>query len=458
MRATTKRESFSKVENQQVLITSDVPILTLVVPVRLGHRRSHKIQKRAHLLWGFLMVLLFLISLVLIAQTTYCLLVPANYPTAHLNEVENVRSMENPPTLPPAINESTLFTSVQFLDCPITTRQLAEVSLKDLNDVKVGWYFDLRLTGNGTAQWVDTRFLPKTDVNNLQVTVDGQNINYYITDIEGQKCYTIPGFNLTEVNQVKRFEVHFSFVRYAFQYSFAKIPWIFNGNYVEFVNFPVMNVPLEVNSTSDENTFQITFDLPFREVLTNQSGWVDGFVPPRNEWPWVNSTYGYRIYFFECPIVQKREVYGNTYSFTTYFSGKNIANLIQMVIIPSWSIPAFLLLFLAAPFYISILELVRNRLEGQSENGEDSKEITLGKTIKLLLQLYGGPLAFVIYFILGGKISIPLFSYLVDIVVWNYVGLALILLYPIIYYFVIYKFKASAQISASRFAISFPHF
>jgi hypothetical protein len=387
------------------------------------------------------MVLLFLISSVLIVQTAYCLLVPANYPTAHL---EDLRSMENPPTLPPALNESALFSSVQFLDSPINTTQLVEVGLKDINDVEVDWHIDSRLTGNGTVEWIDTLFLPKTDVNNLQVAVDGQNINYYITDLNETKRYTIPGFNLTEVNQVKRLEIHFGFVRLAFHYSFVEIPWIFNDNYVEFVNFPVMSIPLEMNSTSDENTFKITFDLPFREILINQSGWVDGFVLPKNESQLVNSTYRiYNVEFLEYPIVQEREVYGNTYSFTTHFSGKNIANLVQMVIIPSWSIPAFLLLFLAAPFYICVWELVRNRLEEKSENGKDSKKITLGKTVKLLLQLYGGPLAFVIYFILGG-VSIPLFSYLVDVVVWNYLGMTLILLYPVIFYFVVYKFKASA--------------
>ena len=391
--------------------------------------------------------MLYVVSLILIVQTVYSLINPSNYPTSNLENIENLRSMEDPPSLPPSL-ESASFSSVQFLECPINAKQRFEVDLDILKEVVIKWVCEVRLTGNecAGAEWVETRFLSYEEVNDLEVFVDGQSTNYYCTEYEGKKYYTIPGFNLTEENEIKRFEIYFKIERTAFIYDFAKIPWVFNENYVKFINFPIPVIPVQVHGISDVSAFKIKLGLPFRELLIKQSGWMDAFIPPRSEWILVNPDYGpYKIHLFEYPIEQEREKEGNTYFFKTYFSEENIANLIQIVIVPNWKIPALILLFISSPFYIPLFVLIKKKIKNRSNNQEPftKKQGMAHRILKIILiplQLYLGPLTFLLAF-LTREANVEMFIYMMEIARWGLLGLVLIFLYPIFFSLIFYKWK-----------------
>jgi hypothetical protein len=117
--------------------------------------------------------------------------------------------------------------------------------------------------------------------------------------------------------------------------------------------------------------------------------------------------------------------------------------LVQIVIIPNSSIPILLLIFLAAPFYIPVFEWLKNEPEDQPKNKKGPKKITIRKAVKLFFELYAGPLTIAIYFVIGGEMSLQLIFYLGNIIVGNFLGLALVLLYPIIFYFVFYETKTA---------------
>jgi hypothetical protein len=412
---------------------------------RLSCRALSKVW-RIVFTWKTLVLVTYTISFVLISQTLYSLLLPRDYPTSNLENIENFRSMEEPPSLPPEVMRAALHCSVQFLDCPINSKQRFDVNLDILKEVTIKWVCEVRLTGSGRAEWVETRFLTFEKVNDLEVFLNGQSVNCNCVEYEGVLYYNIPGFNLTEENEIKRLEIQFKVERETFTYDLAKTPWLFNENYSKFINFPIINIPVQVQNRSDLSTFRIKLGLPFRELLIDQSGWMDAFVNPRSEWILTNREYGtYEFHFFEYPIEQEREKEANTYFFKTYFSENNIANLVQMVMVPTWKIPALLVLFVSSPFYIPPFVWVKSKVKDMSGNRQHSSKerdmiYRISKIIIMPLQLYIGPLAFVLAFLIE-KANLELFVYLMEIMRWGLLGLLLVTLYPVFFSLIFYKWK-----------------
>ncbi len=262
---------------------------------------------------------------------------------------------------------------------------------------------------------------------------------------EGKEYYTIPGFNLTGENEIRRFEIFFKIERTTFTYDLAKTPLLFDADYVEFINFPIMNIPVQVGHSSDLCTFQIRLNLPFRELLIEQSGWMDAFVPPRSEWPLVNPEYGtYNIHLFEYPIEQEREKEGDTYFFKTYFSEDNIANLIQIVLVPDWKIPVLLLVFLSSPFYVPLFVLIKRKIQdklgNQGSMRKQDRTHYVWRIILTTVELYIGPLAFALSFLIG-KANLEMLIYVTEITRWGLLGLGLVFLYPLFFSLLFHKWR-----------------
>lgn len=388
--------------------------------------------------WFAIIVLLYIVSSLVISQTIYCLLSPASYPIGDIENRQDYKKMPNPPVLPQKISDTAYFSTINFLPVPITTKQLIIVNLNGINEVNVDWYFEVRLLSSlANATWVEINAIPETELRNLRVVVDGTNVNYQLNE---NQLYNIPiGLNFTREYEVKRIELHFTFARQANSYHMVKTPLIYNTNYGKFINFPVATSVVELDKTTDSNIFEIDLHLPFQRILMEQSGWVDGFTNPPSEW--VTQPNGEtQAVFFEYPIIQNRSNNGDHYSFTSYFSASNDANLIQIVVVPNYTFTLFLILLLASPFFIPILELINNKIEENYNKKKNRKKSHFWRATRSTFEFYG--VLFAIFaFASGGNVNFDFFAYLTEITLGNTVGLALIVSYPLLFCFTFYKVR-----------------
>jgi hypothetical protein len=120
----------------------------------------------------------YVVSLLLTANTIDVLLNPCAYPTSNLGGKVKVRSVENHPPVS---------SSVSFEEAPINSKQTIDAILNSLSKAEIDWTTEVYLTENVTAGCDDFRFLSFEDVTNLRITFDGQPLNYYVSEEEGQK-------------------------------------------------------------------------------------------------------------------------------------------------------------------------------------------------------------------------------------------------------------------------------
>jgi hypothetical protein len=422
-------------------------------PVKHASRRGSSKSSHGRVRTLFL-IILYGFSVIMILQTVFCLISPSNYPISNVKERIPLRSR---PDLAEAFaeqlkNVNASFSSVQFLDCPINAKQQYEYQLKSLAEADATYIVEVHLVDNCTATWTETRFLSFEKVRNLDVSLDGRSLTYFCSEYEGQKYYTIAGFNLTTPDEVKQLKISFTIERIACPANFIKSPWLFNENYSQFINFPVSVIPVERNKESDLSTFKIDFELPYRGILMEQSGWMDAFIPPQSEWILVNPLYNtYNIPMFEYPIEQNFTRDGDTYIFKTHLSQDNIANTITMVTIPDVRIPILLLIFLFSPFYIPTLEWLRSKKGDHDTDieGYTPRWPNVRRFLSSVVELYGPILAFVL-FIIGGEANLGIFTYMLGItqpLSW------LLVLYPLIFYLVFHRAKVKLE-SKSRLKLS----
>jgi len=408
-------------------------------PYKVLLRVCHKICK-----WRTIVLAFYILSSVLICNTIYCLFNPSNYPTKNFEDMIRLRSMENPPELPEPV-EGALFSCVQFVEAPINSRQRFEVDLELLSEVKIEWTYEIRLTKNFTVTWIETKFLSYHKVIDFEVLLDGQSWSYYISEHEGDEYYTINSFNLTEKNEVRKLEANFRIERRTFITPFVKIPWLFNERYAQFINFPIHDIFVQTGNKSDLCILRVNLDLPFQQILIEQSGWMDAFVPPHAEWILTNPKYNtYEYMMFEYPIEQQHKKEGNTYIFETYFSGDNIANIIKVILVPDWKIPVLLLLFLSSPFYIPAFVLFNEKIKVKRNNAKSAH--SLMRIIIMVFELYIGPITFFLTFLIG-DMSPELFLYIIGVTCFGPVGLIFIFVYPTLFSLFYYKWRRPSSIS-----------
>jgi hypothetical protein len=306
---------------------------------------------------------LFSISIVLFSQTLYCYFNAQNFPVG----ASDLTRTRYDPTL--SSNPPEIFSVVGFLACPVESGISCEITLTSLEEVGVKLTDVSYLTDNGTVLDVTRiNMFPIDKMTYPTVTLNGQPLTPFLSNATGLQCYTVNGYNLTDTTQVETVVVSFNVKRAISNNKFVKIPWVFDENYPQFVKFPATNTPLDKNKTSDESTFKIDFELPFRQLVTGMSGWVDEFDLPYSYWVFVNSTSYYET-MVEYPINQTVYSSGNTYYFNANFSEQNAADSYMITIIPNLGAISFLFPFMLSPVYILIVEYGRNRYaKGKPKN------------------------------------------------------------------------------------------
>lgn len=383
--------------------------------------------------WWVILVVLYVLSIFLVGQIGISLSNPSNYPTNNLSDIVSFRSL---------VNQSSVFSSVEFTQAPVNTKQRIDVNVDMLDEVNIAWVEEIYLTENVTLAYEDFRFFSFEGISNLQAIFNGMNVDYYVTEYKGRKYYAISGFNITGKYKVNKLEYNFQIERAVNKSKLTKIPWLFNENYANLIHLPINNIPVHIGNTSDLSILSVKLNVPFRKIQIEHSGWVDLFVPPKDEWDKYQKEPGlYEFPRFEYPIEQECTEKGNLYSFKTRFSENNIASRISLVIIPIVGIPIALSLFLLSPFYIPLYILLHKRKFSITKS-------TSLKSLLLAFEIYSGPLIGLLVIALpffGGELNMSLLSYIGEIV--NPLGLILLLIYPLMYFFVLGKTGVLAFLS-----------
>lgn len=375
---------------------------------------------------------LCLTSFILILNLVVCLVFPANYPTSNLNEVKSLRSIYVSGL--PDEYKNVLISSVQFVPAPINTKLVHEVDIHSLDEASFHDVIEYRLTENATVWLSDGLFLEYEGVRDLQAEVDGEKINLKLTEHEGKTYYVVPELNLSKIDGVVTFAASFRYNILDKSTSNVKVPLIFNSNYAQYVNLPLIIIQVQQGSESDVCEFRVTFDVPFRRIINDQSGWQDAFVPLDSLKTVDQNTSSYSFRFFQYPINQTIRKNGDIYSFETHFSQNNVSNTPSVTIVPILAIPILLGFLLASPIYTPLLFRLKKVVEIKGENTDKKTQfvilglliVTIGSYLipflaSFLLPFWGVPLDKVI----------PLICYTAEIV--NPVVLILIFMYPLVF-------------------------
>ncbi len=390
-------------------------------------KSSFKIQSRIikkFRLWKKLIpiIILFLISSILLAQAAYCYADPQNYPS-----VSSLTRRRYDPRIAPQEVYSIPF----FVQAHVNGKVNCEITLTSMKSVGVTWTQTTYLTSNGTTlSLTKVNMLPINDMNDLTITLNGQTVPVYLSDVNGVQSYTTNGYNLTNTNQVETIIISYNIERSPDNDFYVKIPWLFNENYAQQIQFPVSNSPIEENKSSDENTFTINFGLPFRQIVTSMSGWMDEFDNLKDYKIYANGTVSTYALFVEFPINQTFETSGNTYYFTTNFSQQNNANSLAITIIPSLNVILFFLPFIISPFYFLAVEYP---IKKYNETKRRNSQVKSNRA-RFLRLAYTLIIPFTLYIAGNFNELLSLLSYMISVM--SPIGF-LALSYPIISYIVL---------------------
>jgi|GEM_PF-4892776 len=380
-------------------------------------------------------LIVFLFPTVLLIQATICYVNPQNYPVS----ASYLTRTRYDATLHSQTRE--VYSIPTFEPCSVNSKIDYVITLTSMEKIGVTCTVVSYLLDNDTPlDLVQDNLLPINAINDLTVVLNGQTLTPFLSEINGTPCYTVNGFNLTNTGQVETLVTSFDMEgTLSINDSYINIPWVFNNNYVQYTFFPAFNVPVGENLTSEGNTLEIDFGLPFRQLVTSESGWTDSFDEPASHWTFLNSSAWYEPAFTR-PINQTIETNGNTYYFGANFSEQNVASSSLITVTPSLNVILFFLPFMLSPFYIISVEYGINRYEKRKTKNSQVKKGIVGGFFRFvygfILPFTGIVISFTVYLTGSFGQLFPLLSYLIGIM--NPVGF-FVLCYPIISYIILSK-------------------
>lgn len=357
--------------------------------------RKHSRHRRKPVLsWKNLALIPFIVSLVLIGNIVFCLASPIDYPAKDLGEIIPLRSIA---VKLPEDSMILLISSVHFTDAPVNTKLTYEAQQNSLDEASFSIKTEYYLTSEASVIMSNITTFKFQETYDFEASLDGDMLQCEVTEIGGVKYYVIPELTLNKTNELRLFLVSFRYRTVTNSSDSARTPWLFNEKYMQYINFPLPVIEVQENATSDICEFRIHFDLPFRRVLLQRSGWMDAFVPPESIELVDPEKQLYSLQCFEYPITQNCTTIGDAYSFKTYFSKQNVANTPSLAFIPDFQIPLLLILFLSSPFYISIFvwlqELSEKRSKARNSDAKKSKTRLQGlRYVFIMLRAYSFPL------------------------------------------------------------------
>ena len=383
-------------------------------------------------------ITLLIISGVLMGNIMFCTMYPSNYSQ---NDLDNRIPLRLLPTPPPEIL-GIMRTNVFLTDTPIAMKLTCIIRVDSPNKAEYSQKNEYRLTRNAIVHIKETPVMKYEEFNDYSASLDGNSIDLGIIEINGTKYYVMPDFNLTSTNEVRTLLVSYTAEYYPVTCpQFVKIPWVFNDNYAQMSSFWLPTVPVEKGSNSDTCKLSVDFNLPYKKVLIEQSGWFDVFVNPKTGLEYSNQNQTVTAQGFEYPIDQTATREGGSYIFQTVFSEQNQSNQPTMTVVPDFfGAPLLLISFLASPFLIMLAGWLDEKRSCRSSESQSKTEGFLSHLIKILKSPYTLPVAVATFI---GITTYPNFLIFLSFIyeITNPVVLAIIIIFPAIFYFIYAQFK-----------------
>jgi hypothetical protein len=366
-------------------------------------------------------LIIVFISAIILIDIASTLIEPLSFPTDNIADIISYRSIVSKDT-----GDHRLFSSVGFTEAPINSKQTIKAKLESLTEVNVDWTLEMYLVEKNVVFVYDTyKFLRYDQVINLEVSYNDIPVEYGITELDGEKYYTLYDLNITEVGRITQIGIHFTIERNAINSKLNRIPILFNENYAKIIRLPMTVVPVQLGHESDSNLLRVDLGLPFRRILLENSGWIDSFVPPKDEWgQYLVEPNNYRFPVFDYPIEQEFKQEENTYVFNTIFSENNIAYSASLVLVPDYSILITLVIFLLSPIFIPFLTWFTEK--------KIIDEPPFKRYLAVMLESYGllSIAPFLISFF-GGEFNLSLLFYILAIT--NPLSLAFVVCSPAVF-------------------------
>ena len=320
------------------------------------------------------------------------------------------------------------FNHVKFINFPIRSNNIVIITLNTLNKIEVEHKVEFTITKDDYIFNFDTsefRLLKKGKVDELTITLNDKIMDYY----EKNGYYNINSFNISGKNRIHTLKFSYKIDRKVANSEFLNRPLIFNEKYASIINLPLFTIPMEANKTSLYNNIILTNYLNYQTISKKNSGWMGRY--------YLNEIYEilevkqdeifetYRIWF---PIMQKIYVNNNVFKYVSNFTSLNNPSRLSLTIIPNNTPLIFIYSLLVSPFYIPFA------LKYLIDENEDIKKYF----IKLFL-IYIGFIINMLTFLVSKKNFLSLLNYCYDIIDGKF--FVLLLLYPLITYFVYYKYS-----------------
>lgn len=392
------------------------------------------------LIWRIIVFSFYIASIALIIDTLYSLASPFDYPTSNLQDIVKVRSYTQ---------RYDSVSCVRLVEAPMNFRQRYEVNIDMLGEIEFRFNQETYM-GESLSPISPIvpylQFLEVEKVHNFEAFLDGEKLDYHISEVEGVRFYKISGFNVTEVDKIYKLQILATVARTPVPALSVRTPRIFNENYAIHLGIPMVGyVPLHIDDTSDLSTLKVDFGVPYRRIVMEMSGWLDHFFPPEDEWETLEENGRVVALDFRFPLVQDFEQEGNIYLFSINFSENNNGTGIALYIVPDYQIPALFLLFLFSPFYIPLFEVMRKKSKQPKRKGRarlDRKKShsrtkslrhNIGQILFSTFELYSGPILGLLAIIFRTGISFALILYIAEIT--NPVLSLVIIFYPALFRF-----------------------
>jgi hypothetical protein len=372
-----------------------------------------------------------MVPLVLIGNMIFCMGLPRNFPTNDLAGRIPVRSIAGVQL--PENWKVILQSNVQYVDQPVKTKLTYEIQL-DSTEAVSNIEFEVYLTENVFVQVEEDPSVGFDEVYDYQVTLNGKSLPLNVTEIGSVKYYVMPAFNLTNMNEITKIVESFRYHVSINSINSVKIPWLFNENYAQFIEIKTPRILVQQNGTSDICELVVHFDLPFRQVLVEQSGWMDRFFPSEQVRSADIQKGVLNANIFTYSVAENCTTNGNVFTFDTRFYGNNIASASGVVFIPDWRVALMLMLFLFSPLYVITFSWL-----GTLTKNEPNRKLGKARVLWTALKAYGVPLTFVPVAIATSTDLLSLLQLVCQIM--NPVVLSLVFAYPAIFSAVYYLRK-----------------
>jgi hypothetical protein len=300
------------------------------------------------------------------------------------------------------------------------------------------------LTEDGFLSYSDFNFLNFDNVSDLSVSLNDQSIPFNVSQCSGKKYYAISGFNITGKDAITKLKISFEIERTPKASKLTNIPWMFLEGYATIVHLPTTNIAVQRGNISDLSALQVRLDVKNYRILTENSGWVDLVVPPKDEWTrYLVDGDRVNLPRFEYSIDQEKTSESDLYLFKTRFSESNIASRIALVMVPECALVFLPYFFFLSPLYVPLASILHR--------SKPSAKGKIRRRILLLCAIYSAPLIY-----LAG-IYATLFDFRIDLSVLSWLAtstnpllLSVAIMYPAVFFVTFSRWQESIKQSTAR--------